>query len=150
MVASMTTPRAIPGESTDVVLFRRMLDEIYETLLHPGGGYGRICDLEAKAGYRRVAVGSHEPFSVLSSRWFYDTVITLDDGRKEARLVMLRSKRPGHGYLRQLVERIADAGWKPVIVAPVGPDMPVILRHWGWVCEHRSEGLTCTDVWSAP
>ena len=111
------------------VLASKVLDEIFAIQKHPRGALGHMEDCETEAGYALVRLGAIVPFPVPANDW--EAVCISLDG-KDVRLVLLQAKHQRRGALRRLVGGIVAAGLSPVIIEPVGNDMPAIMRHWGW------------------
>ena len=108
---------------------------------HPRGVIGRMGDLEREKGFVPIPYGSAWPVTFSDAEW-EDGVISVDAERNEIRLVAIRARVERRGALRRLLGRIAKAGYQPVIVEPIGPVMPALMRRWGWDCtlvEHSNE-----------
>src|SRR6516164_8855455 len=99
-------------------------------MLAAGGPAARICEIEKALGHHVLPVGVTIPFAFDAKDWEPDSVVSLD-GRR-VRIVLITARTPGTGAFSRLVQNILRAGFKPVVVAPVGPEMPAILKHWGW------------------
>lgn len=114
----------------------------FETIQrHPGGVIGRMRDLELAKGFIPLEYGAVSPMPFLKEEW-HDGVLSRDEGRKEIRIVAIFAKRDGRGSLTRLVAAIGRAGYQPVIVEPIGLQMPAILLHWRWhktVAEYGNE-----------
>jgi hypothetical protein len=104
-------------------------DEVL-AMLDAGGPAQRIRQLEEGAGHPVLAVGVTIPFAYPAKDWEASSVISLDG--KRVRIVLVSARSPGHGAFTRLVRAIMQAGFVPVVCAPVGPAMPAILKHWGW------------------
>ena len=64
---------------------------------------------------------------------------------REARILIVFARKPGNGAFRRLVDGIATAGLRPVVVCPIFATMPAILRHWDW-----RQSDTAREEWSPP
>lgn len=113
---------------------------------NPDGHFGVMRDMEKDIGAVVVPVGSTKPFPVPSVDWNQETLITVLGVK--ARIVVASANFPRSGALSRLVHNIKAAGLIPVIVSPVGPIMPAILKHWGWTRAKIGEGETVAEEWS--
>lgn len=105
-------------------------------------------DAEIMKGHQWVPVGS---VKWLPARDWHknDCVSITKDG--EVRLVAIAAKRPRSGALRRLLAGIEAAGFRPVIVCPIGRQMPAILAKWGWVLTKVGATFyTREDQWRPP
>jgi len=120
--------------------------EIHRIINHPRGVIGRMSDLEYEKGYGIIpygATGATEPIPFSKEDW-HDGVITFDEGRKEIRIVAVYARQQQRGALTRLIEVIRQAGYRPVVIEPIGHIMPAIIRHWGWHCtvvKHDNEAV---------
>jgi hypothetical protein len=89
--------------------------------------------LEREAGHEVVLPG--EAAWLPAADWSEACVVSLDRARAEVRIVVVISLRPGS--FRRLVEAVRLAGFTPVVVGPMGPVMPAILKRWGWRGDYR-------------
>jgi hypothetical protein len=122
-----------------------LVDEIY-AMLAAGGPAARVRQIEEQRGHHVLPVGITVPFLFDAADWQPDSVVSLD-GRR-VRIVLVSARQPGSGALTRLVQRIALAGFAPVIVSPVGLTMPAILKHWGWRETVIGTGFDRSEEWT--
>lgn len=109
----------------------QMEAELQAIARHPRGVVGRMKDLEFAKGFLPIEHGAREPIAFPTSEW-HDGVLSRDDRKKEVRIVAVFAKDSGKGALTRLISSIRAAGYCPVIVEPIGLEMPAILLHWRW------------------
>lgn len=126
-------------------LVDRLADVIAGMGTHPRGIVGLIEDGERKLGATIIPLGASEPFPFPADDWM-DGVVSVLGGK--ARIVAIHAHEEGRGALRRLVNGIQAAGLVPVIVEPVGPTMPAILKRWGWKRHVRGSGWERVEEWS--
>jgi hypothetical protein len=118
---------------------------IAQRAAHPLGMAGVMMENELAAGFRLVQPG-HAPFDFAEADWaFGQQVVSLD--HDEVRLVIITARHPGHGSFRRLIDAIADAGLKPVVVEPIGATMPAIMARWGWSRSVKGTGFKRVEEW---
>ena len=105
---------------------------------HPGGAYGAMKDEQLSLGRTIVSLGSRTPFAVPAWDWD-DTLISMTE--THAYIVMVVASRFRRGALTRLVQSIQRAGLTPVICAPIGKQMPMILAKWGWIQNDNDEWM---------
>lgn len=126
-----------------------VLAEIEAIYSHPRGVIGRMSDLEEAKGFRLIPWGASEPIPFTEFEW-HDGVLSIDDSRKEVRIVAVAAQRPGFGAFRRLLSAIDRAGYRPVVVEPIGPQMIAILAQYRWrrtLVEHENEVV---EEWRLP
>lgn len=117
-------------------------DQIREALrtieAHPEGVRGVMRDEQIALGRTIVPLGSRTPFAVPAWDWD-DCLISYSE--THAYIVMVVAARLRRGALTRLVQSIQRAGLTPVICAPIGKQMPMILAKWGWVEHDNNEWM---------
>lgn len=121
-----------------------MMAELILSMSHPDGPLGRLRDVERERGHQIIPIDAPLAFC-FSSADFFDTLLTRDGN--EIRIVLINSHHPRQGAFGRLVRGIHKAGLIPVVIAPIGPFMPVILKHWGWKMTTSGIGFERTDEW---
>lgn len=124
-------------------------DEIRIIANHPRGVLGRLSDIEARNGFVTIAWGAEKPVPFLPADW-YDGCITVDEPRKEIRIVAIWAQRRREGAFHRLLGGIWAAGYSPVVVQPIGPIMPVLLRRWGWENALVEHAVDVVEEWRYP
>ena len=132
-----------PGSAKTVA--DRLADVLASGLRHPLGVAGLLIASEIEAGRTPIQPGYAGAFTISADDWHYPAVVSLDGD--EVRLVAILANRPGTGALRRLIASIQGAGRRPVIIEPVGPTMPRILKRWGWVRSIRGAGEERMEEW---
>lgn len=103
-------------------------------------------EAEVKKGHKLVPVGSVKWLP--KKEWRRDAVVSR--AGREVRLVAIMAREPGAGAFRRLLDGIAAAGLKPVVVCPM-PTMTSILIRWGWRCREVGDSFdTREDQWRPP
>lgn len=123
----------------------RLADVLASGRRHPLGVAGLLIASEIEAGRTPIQPGYEGAFALSADDWHYPAVVSLDGD--EVRLVAILANRPGTGALRRLIDGIRQAGKRPVIVEPIGPTMPRILKRWGWVRSIRGDGEERMEEW---
>jgi hypothetical protein len=77
------------------------------------------------------------------SDWACWPVLSYD--KREVHIVAVYAAR--RGALRRLIDRAAKHGLSPVVVEPIGPTMPAIMRKWGWQKSVVGEGWDRREEW---
>ena len=123
-----------------------MIREIRLSLSHPRGPLGSMEDIEREEGFVPIPWGTAEPILFSAFDW-QDGLITLDKPRREIRIVVIKAQIPGTGAFKRLLLYIRRAGYRPVVVSPIGDVMPALMRRWGWVCTYRNDryGTPCQE-----
>lgn len=103
--------------------------------------YEQMRAQERERGFRVVIPGDERWLS--ADDWHESNVVSVDGD--EVRLVAILAKRPGS--FRRLLASLASHGLKPVVVFPVGPIMPAILAHYGWVKREIGSGWDMEEQW---
>jgi hypothetical protein len=127
----------------------QLLSELSRIASHPRGVIGRMSDLEREKGHGIIpwgALGVTEPIPFPEEEW-HDGVITFDAKRKEIRLVAIKARVQQRGALNRLIASIRKAGYTPVVVEPIGHQMPAILHHWGWMKTLVEDGAEVVEEW---
>lgn len=119
--------------------------EMIRAMSHPEGARGRMRDLEIEHGHTVLVRDQPLAFSFSSADWDEDTLITMDG--KDVRLILTNALHPGTGALHRLVASIQAAGLNPVVLSPVGPTMPAIMKHWGWKMHTVGAGFHRSEEW---
>ena len=115
-------------------------DAIKAAIRHPDGARGIMRDEQLAMGRTIVELGSSTPFPI--PRWDWDETLITTHG-SSAFIVLVYARRKRRGALSRLVKAIRNAGMTPVIVSPIGRQMPAILAKWGWIQNDQ-------DEWTAP
>lgn len=97
---------------------------------------------EAQEG-REPIWPNNAPHWLDPSDWHGWPVLAIANG--ELHIVAIWSARKG--ALTRLLEGARAAGLSPVVVCPVGREMPAILKHWGWQRKDIGEGWTHREEW---
>lgn len=103
--------------------------------------YEQMRDAERERGFRIVVPG--EVGWLSSDDWHESAVVSLDGG--EARFVAILAKRPGS--FRRTLHALASHGLRPCVVCPIGPFMPAIMKHYGWVKREIGSGWGLEEQW---
>lgn len=103
--------------------------------------YEQMRDAERERGYR-VVIPGEEPW-LSADDWVESNVVSVDGA--EVRLVAILAKRPGS--FRRLLGALASYGLRPVVVCPVGPIMPAIMKHLGWQMRTLGSGWDAEEQW---
>lgn len=106
--------------------------------------YEQMREQERERGFRVVIPGEERWLS--ADDWHESNVVSLDGS--EVRLVAILAKRPGS--FRRLLGTLASYGLKPVVVCPIGPIMPAIMKHYGWVKRELGSGWDAEEQWRPP
>lgn len=96
---------------------------------------------ERARGYTTVLPGL---MSWLPMDDWHESVVVSQDGA-EVRLVAILAKRTGS--FRRLVAALKEQGLTPVVVCPIGPIMPAILKHYGWTQRTLGSGWDIEEQW---
>lgn len=111
--------------------------ELRAIFSHPDGVVGRLRELELQNGATAT-------FPLPKDDW--ESGLVMIRGI-EARIVLLDARQPGTGAFKRLLASIGAAQLMPVVVAPMGPIMPLILRKWGWQCKQVGTGFESWEEW---
>jgi hypothetical protein len=122
-----------------------LLEEIEAVFDHPNGAAGRCADIETFLGHTLLPVGTTTPIPIPVDDWVENSVISLNG--KEVRLVIVSAKHERSGAFTRLLAEIERAGLTPVICAPIGRVMPMLMRKWGWIESVRGEGFMRCEEW---
>lgn len=107
--------------------------ELAKIAAHPRGVIGNMQDMEAAKGFSVIPWGATFPITFGKFSW-HDGVLSIDEAKKEIRIVAIYAQEQGRGIFKQLVSDIRSAGYRPVVVEPIGLTMPSIMRRWEWDC----------------
>lgn len=103
--------------------------------------YEQMRDNERERGFRVVLPGEVPWLPV--DDWHESVTISIDGD--EVRLVAVLAKRTGS--FRRLLTALATHGLQPVVVCPIGPIMPAILKHLGWAKREIGSGWDMEEQW---
>lgn len=103
--------------------------------------YEQMRDAERERGFRVVIPGEERWLS--TDDWHESGVVSVDGA--EVRIVAVLAKRTGS--FRRLLASLASFGLKPVVVCPIGPFMPAIMKHYGWVKRELGSGWELEEQW---
>lgn len=106
--------------------------------------YEQMRAAERERGFHVVIPG--EVAWLSADDWHESNVISMDGA--EVRLVAILAKRPGS--FKRLLASLASHGLKPVVVCPVGPIMPAIMRHYCWEKRELGSGWDAEEQWRPP
>lgn len=106
----------------------------------------QMWDAEIAAG-RRVLLAGLSPILPICD-WEPTSVVSQESD--EVRLILLHAKRIGGGAFKRALAAIREAGLRPVVVGPIGPIMPAMMKRWGWVETIIGEGWDAQDEWRPP
>lgn len=95
----------------------------------PGGSFDFLQRVEQAHGGTVVPLGAEKPFAVPSRDWAATLIVVRG---MEARMVILLARHPRTGAFKRLVASIRRSGLVPVVVTPIGLEMPAVLAHLGW------------------
>jgi len=110
------------------VTLDQIVDELERAFAHPLGPIGRMYEEEAKIGALPLT-GELLAAIMPAAEWERGVITRQGD---EIRLVAILAKQPGNGAFKRMLAAIKAAGLRPVIVSPVGPVMPTLMRKWRW------------------
>ena len=102
-----------------------------------------IYDSEAQMGARPLIEA--DGVRICENDWSPAPIITRcgDD----VRIVAVIARLLGNGAFSRLVGDIRKAGLCPVVIEPMGAQMPSILAKWGWTGRRRLSGLEPGDTY---
>lgn len=120
---------------------QEFLDRAAAILADRRAVYEQMRDAERERGFRVVIPGEERWLS--ADDWVGSNVVSVDGD--EVRLVAILAKRPGS--FRRLLATLATHGLKPVVICPIGPMMPAILKHYGWVKREIGSGWNAEEQW---
>lgn len=103
--------------------------------------YEQMRAAERERGFQVVIPGEVEWLP--AEDWHESNVVSRDDD--EVRLIAILAKRPGS--FRRLLSRLALHRLRPVVVCPIGPIMPAILQHYGWIKREIGSGWDMEEQW---
>jgi len=103
--------------------------------------YEQMREQERERGFRVVIPGEERWLS--ADDWHESNVVSVDGS--EVRLVAILAKR--RGSFRRLLAALASHGLRPVVVCPIGPIMPAIMAHLGWVKRDIGSGWDAEEQW---
>lgn len=108
--------------------------------------YLNLMRIEVGNGGKPIASGSVEPFPMPALDAFQCLPVVTQRGN-DIRIVAIWFKECGVGLFRKMVADIRAAGLHPVVVEPIGFEMPAILQHWGWrgSMVEQPDGQTCEE-----
>lgn len=121
-----------------------LLDRAADLLASREPIYEQMRAAERERGFRVVIPG--EVAWLSADDWHESNVVSVDGA--EVRLVAILAKRPGS--FKRLLATLASHGLRPVVVCPVGPIMPAILRHYCWEKREIGSGWEAEEQWRPP
>jgi len=123
---------------------QELLDRAAALLSDRSPIYEQMRQAERERGFRVVIPGETPWLSV--DDWHESSVVSMDGS--EVRLVAILAKRPGS--FKRLLATLASHGLKPVVICPVGPIMPAIMRHYCWEKRDLGSGWDAEEQWRPP
>lgn len=106
--------------------------------------YEQMREAERERGFHVVVPAKN--FWLDADDWDASCVVSVD--HREVRIVAVLAKR--HGSFRRLVASLEALGLTPVVICPIGPIMPAILAHYGWVKRAIGSGWELEEQWRPP
>lgn len=120
---------------------QQLLDRATALLSGRAPIYLHMRAMEAQRGFRVIAPGQ-APW-LPAKDWHESCVVSIDGG--EVRLVAITARRTG--AFRRLLTCLSAYGLRPVVVAPIGPIMPAILKHLKWKRREVGSGIDAEEQW---
>lgn len=103
--------------------------------------YDQMRGAERERGFRVVIPGEERWLS--PDDWHESAVVSMDGC--EVRFVAILAKR--RGAFKGTLAALASHGLTPCVVCPIGPIMPAIMKHYGWVKREIGSGWDLEEQW---
>ena len=106
--------------------------------------YEQMRAAERARGFRVVVPGQERWLAV--DDWHESVVVSMDG--QEVRFVAILAKR--RGAFRRTLSALSSHGLSPCVICPIGPIMPAIMKHYGWVRTVSGSGWDAEEQWRPP